>query len=115
MSIECRCPNGHVLKVKNSLAGTSGLCPVCRARVVVPQLRGKQVSEDAILDMLGWHEPAPHADTTTFPATADTTPLPRFHERGTPRKSCYRCNHEIPSGSHICPHCHTYIANLDDF
>ena len=30
MSIRCVCQNGHVLKVKESFAGTSGLCPSCK-------------------------------------------------------------------------------------
>ena len=45
----------------------------------------------------------------------DTVPLPGFHERGTPKKICYKCNQEISAGIHICPYCHTYIANLNDF
>ena len=37
MSIRCVCPNGHPLTVSDSLAGKSGLCPLCRAPVRVPQ------------------------------------------------------------------------------
>jgi hypothetical protein len=114
MSIRCVCPNGHVLKVKESLAGTSGLCPTCRARVKVPRLRTVPVSEDAIMDLLG-RDPLPQADTATYVDLADTVPLPGAPERGTPMKSCYKCNQEISSGIHICPYCHTYIANLKDF
>jgi hypothetical protein len=118
MSIRCLCPNGHVLKVKDAQAGMSGLCPHCRARVSVPRpSRPKPVSEDAILDFLG---PSPQADTTTYDMS-DTIELPGLpergmpKERGTPKKSCYKCNQEISSGTHICPYCHTYIAKLDDF
>ena len=53
MSIRCVCQNGHVLKVKESLAGRSGLCPSCKAVVKVPHLQQKCISEDAILDLLG--------------------------------------------------------------
>jgi hypothetical protein len=115
MSIRCVCPNGHVLKVKDSLAGTSGLCPTCRARVKVPCPRTKPVSEDAILDILGWQDRSPQADTATYNDMADTMPLPAVHERGTPKKICHKCNQEIDTASHICPYCHTYIANLADF
>jgi hypothetical protein len=115
MSIRCVCPNGHVLKVKQSQAGATGLCPTCRAKVKVPcLLPATPVSEDAILDILGRH-PTPQADTATYYELSDTTPLTGVHERGTPKKSCFKCNEEISSGTHICPHCHTYIANLNDF
>src|SRR6266508_712528 len=52
MSIRCVCPNGHPLTVSESLAGKSGLCPLCRAPVRVPQKEVQDVSEEAILDML---------------------------------------------------------------
>ena len=114
MSIRCVCPNGHVLKVKDSFAGTSGLCPTCRARVQVPQRRARPVSEDAILELLGRQSPA-QTDTTAVMDSAETTRLPATPERGTPKKSCYKCNQEISAESHICPYCRTYIANLKDF
>jgi hypothetical protein len=114
MSIRCVCPNGHVLKVKEALAGTSGLCPSCRAQVKVPRVRPQGVSEDAILDILGKHG-SPQSDTVTYHELADTMPFPGTPERGTPKKSCYKCNQEIAAGIHICPYCHTYIANLHDF
>ena len=37
MSIQVVCPNGHVLKVSDDYAGKMGLCPVCKARIKVPQ------------------------------------------------------------------------------
>jgi len=36
MAIQVKCPNGHVLKVKDKYAGKSGLCPRCHARIDVP-------------------------------------------------------------------------------
>ncbi len=57
MSITVNCPNGHVLKVKNELAGKSGLCPYCRARVDVamPARTPKKppITDDDILGLLG--------------------------------------------------------------
>ena len=38
-----------------------------------------------------------------------------LHRLPFPKKICNRCNQEVRSGTHICPHCHTYIANLSDF
>lgn len=116
MSIRCICPNGHPLSVNNALAGRSGLCPRCRAPVRVPQLPVRRVSEDAILDILG-----PQAPISRIPAEPEGErdgAAPRFevHEHTTPpKKTCYRCNQEISAGTHICPHCHTYIASLHDF
>lgn len=114
MSIRCVCPNGHVLKVKESLAGTSGLCPTCRAKVEVPRLRTVPVSEDAILALLG-RDQIPQADTATYNDLSDTMPLRVAPKRGTPKKICFKCNQEISADIHICPFCHTYIANLKDF
>ena len=113
--IRCVCPNGHVIKVKDSMAGKAGLCPVCRARVKVPDPPKEPVSEDAILEILGPSVATPQSDTVTHFDLGDTVNVPARHERGTPKKSCHKCNQEIPSGNHVCPHCHTYIANLNDF
>jgi hypothetical protein len=113
MSIRCVCPNGHPLTVSESLAGKSGLCPLCRAPVRVPQKQVQEVSEEAILDMLRPQVPLGKAPT---PSGRDDAKLRTdIHERSTPKKSCFRCNHEISSGTHICPFCHTYIASLQDF
>jgi hypothetical protein len=116
MSIKVVCPNGHALKVCDSMAGKVGLCPKCRARVVVPKPRSNGVSEDAILDLLGSHSPrpAPHAFTGSAD-DLDRTAHPSAEPTITPKKNCSKCNREIPTGMHICPHCHTYIAGLADF
>lgn len=123
MSIRVTCPNGHELKVKSSLAGKSGLCPFCRALVHVPV--PKDPLEDSILDMLG------SIKANTEPPEANSlseAEQNRSHHRnehrfdaagrplvGTPKKTCVRCHAEIDLGTHICPHCHTYIATMMDF
>jgi hypothetical protein len=110
MSIQVVCPNGHALRAQDSLAGKSGLCPVCKAPVKVPQADTREVSEEAILDYLG---PQPsgqsrRAEGASAPArTAAEGHVP-------PKKSCGRCNREIPARTHVCPHCHAYIAGLSD-
>ena len=115
MSIRCVCRNGHVLRVKDSLAGAVGLCPACKTRVSVPRPHAECVSEDAILHILGEDIPRHHRDTfDNFDSLADTSPS-GIHGQGVPKKSCQRCNQEVSAGSHICPYCHTYIANLSDF
>ena len=35
-SILCCCPKGHKLRVKSTLAGKVGICPVCKLRFQVP-------------------------------------------------------------------------------
>lgn len=115
MAIRCICPNGHVLKVKESLAGTVGLCPVCRAQVKVPALRDQKVSEDAVMAILGPYEATAEAEAVPKDEYEDEQGLEAslrsgIFGRGAIVKICSRCNQEIAAGTHICPHCHTYIA-----
>ena len=114
MSIRCVCQNGHVLSVKESFAGASGLCPTCRARVDVPRLRAPAMSEDTILDIVGKQHPSASAMPEHFDSAVATSQSGILGQGGL-RKTCERCNKEISAGSHICPYCHTYIANLSDF
>ena len=130
MSIQVVCPNGHVLKVSDEYAGKTGLCPVCKSRVRVPKPSEDQLSEEAIMSILGAYDPnkagRQWTDVSDL-AAADTPRALRDQvspggEAGTlgggpspPKKSCPHCNEEIVAEIHICPHCHTYIAGLDDF
>jgi hypothetical protein len=114
MSIRCVCENGHVLNVKESLAGSSGLCPTCRVRVNVPHLRKPAMSEDTILDIVGKQPPSTRV-MPDHPDSAVATSQSGILAPGGMKKTCERCNKEISASSHICPYCHTYIANLRDF
>ncbi len=111
MSIQVVCPNGHSLRAQDSLAGKRGLCPVCKAPVKVPTVEQPEVSEETILDFLSSQQP--------IPAQREGGP-PGMHARTIgegsvpPKKSCGRCNREIPARTHVCPHCHAYIAGLSD-
>lgn len=111
MSIQVVCPNGHLLKAKDSLAGKSGLCPVCKAPVKVPHREKIEVSEDSILDILAAQATGQAPDRAEAPGGAQRAagqgPVP-------PKKSCGRCNREIPARTHVCPYCHAYIAGLSD-
>ncbi len=116
MSIRVVCPNGHVLNVKDSFAGKTGLCPKCKARVEVPSAQADSLSEDAILNILG-----PQAQEATAPVSPLVAmemgqwPEPAGERKLIPKKSCHRCYREISAELHICPFCHTYIASLSDF
>jgi len=109
MSIRVICPNGHILNVKDHLAGKIGLCPMCKAKVQVPKPQPESVSEDMIMGILGRQSGAAAADFV------DSPPTDTGDKNSPPKKSCHMCNQEIQTGIHICPHCHTYIAKLTDF
>lgn len=114
MSIRCVCQNGHVLHVKESLAGATGLCPSCRSRVNVPKPQELRMSEDAIMDLLGPQDPSTRVATENsgvLLATSDSG----IYGQAVAKKTCNRCEREVSAGTHICPYCHTYIANIHDF
>jgi hypothetical protein len=115
MSIKVVCPNGHALTVSDKLAGRSGRCPACKARVQIPQHRSAGVSEDAILDILGPHSPGPARHAANRSAAESAEELPHPDRTAPPKKTCYKCQQEISAATHICPFCHTYIASLADF
>ena len=110
MAIRVVCPNGHVLKVKDSFAGKVGLCPRCKARIHVPRADDGGMSEDAIVDILG--DPVVAEARKEAPAPVAS---PRQDHAAPQGKTCHVCNEEIAAATHICPHCHTYIAKLADF
>jgi len=68
MSIRVSCPNGHVLRVKDSFAGKSGYCPHCRAKMQVPIPCG--FSEDDVLGVLG-PPPAVRPEASEEPTDVD--------------------------------------------
>lgn len=53
MWIRLDCPNGHPVKVDEKFAGRMGRCPACGAKVRIPDVAHGDMSEDAILDILG--------------------------------------------------------------
>lgn len=73
MSIEVVCPKGHSLKIPDRFAGKTVLCPKCKARTKVPEPPGRELSEEAILEILGPPEPprarSPAATEGPPPAT----------------------------------------------
>lgn len=111
MSIQLVCPNGHVLRVKDSFAGRKGLCPVCKAPIQVPKPSTEEL-EDEVLQIIGPHNP----DSSELPLEPLTDSVEHLKRSTmTPYKSCARCHREITSIAHICPFCHTYVAELADF
>jgi hypothetical protein len=114
MSIRCVCQNGHVLKVKDSFAGMSGCCPSCRGRVDVPKPQEESISEEVILGLLGKQSASERAAAESSGVLLAESES-GIHRMPFPKKTCSRCNRDVTVGAHICPYCHTYIANLSDF
>ncbi|MGI6414246.1 MAG: hypothetical protein ACOX1P_01145 [Thermoguttaceae bacterium] len=112
MSIKVVCPNGHVLRVKDSLAGKTGLCPTCKARVSVPEPETSSMDESAILSILGPYEPgkAVRSLTTTNPFEEEVQRRPAKKEM----RRCIHCEKEIEAETHICPYCKRYIGGPGD-
>lgn len=127
MPIQIKCPNGHSLTAKESNAGKTGRCPVCKEPVSIPVLHQTVISDSAVIDILGdavasrktsvgttiahgkkvgdkiVRRESRHGDMSASTATMAHVKL------------CPSCEREIDMGYHICPHCHTYITGLNDF
>ncbi len=117
MPIQLICPNGHHLTAKESNAGKTGKCPVCKAAVTIPVLHQTVISDSAVMNILGNPEPLRKPSMV-----GATVAVPKDMPRSSPSsitmphmKLCPSCEQEIDMGYHICPHCHTYITGLNDF
>jgi len=118
MSIEVRCPNGHLLKVKDKYAGQTGLCPKCQARGLVPK-PVEAMSEQAICDFLGppseddtpVHQ-EPSLQNTGSGASGSSLIQAAFAARET--KTCPKCKHEVRICYALCPYCHTYFSDASE-
>jgi anti-anti-sigma factor len=118
MAIKVTCPNGHVLDVKDKYAGKSGLCPLCRARVEVPQ--PEQVSDDEVLAILG---PPKAPPPTPTPSEEFVHQDPRHDEvkkesgvslLGSSllrrKKACPKCGDIVSFAFAVCPRCGTPLS-----
>ncbi len=122
MAIHIKCPNGHNLTAKESSAGKTGKCPVCKCAVVIPAVKQDVLSESAILDILGDPEPRASAYATTATSFAAVAQKPSVFGRSVASttvlpstKTCANCERDIDVGYHICPYCHTYLTGLSEF
>ncbi|MCL2710460.1 MAG: hypothetical protein FWE95_06240 [Planctomycetaceae bacterium] len=120
-TIELVCPNGHRLTAKESSAGKTGKCPVCQARIAIP-IPNRSVTADsavvaAVLGELNAQAAAQKKVGRTVlapkrpqPAVAvkDSSALARV-------RVCPNCERDIDLGYHVCPHCHAYLAGLNEF
>ena len=119
MPIQLVCPNGHRLTAKESSAGKTGKCPVCQAAVPIP-IPSRPVAADsavvvAVLGELNAQSAAQKVGRTVLApkrqpvvAVKDSSALARI-------RVCPNCEREIDLGYHVCPHCHAYLAGLNEF
>lgn len=116
MSIRVVCPNGHALQVKSELAGKTGLCPICKVRIQIPAPHPEGFSEDSIMGLLGggFSPPVKAAPQHDKAASAGSWGTEQRETQKPPKKGCSKCKQEVPTGTTICPHCHTFIGNLSD-
>jgi len=121
-----KCPNGHTLTAKESNAGKTGKCPLCKTSVNIPVLHPPVISDSAVMEFLGNAEPQgrPRVGTTVAPPRPAVAPKAVKSSSSSSSSSsvtlphiklCPSCEREIAMGYHICPYCHTYITGLNDF
>jgi anti-sigma B factor antagonist len=100
MSICVRCPNGHVVRVKEEYAGKNGLCPHCRAKMHVPLLErpsGELRATGEFVHQDPHHNRAVSVSATPFP----TRKKPRL---------CIGCGNIVSQSFAVCPRCGTRLA-----
>jgi anti-anti-sigma factor len=116
MLIEVRCPNGHVLHVKEKYAVKIGACPRCSAPVRVPtpdQLLG----EDRLSDPLGVHhatEESPHharscVDEAVLAADSSAFGFSFHQDKG---KLCLGCGKIVSQSFSVCTRCGTPVPTF---
>ena len=115
MAIKVICPNGHTLRVKDSLAGKTGLCPTCKARVSVPEPKHEAIDESDILQVIGPYDPGKsHVARADSPVAGSAKDAEGKSSKVEMRR-CMSCEREIEAETHICPYCHHYIGGVGDF
>jgi RNA polymerase subunit RPABC4/transcription elongation factor Spt4 len=110
MSIQVTCPNGHVLRLKESFAGKTGYCPHCRAKVYVPA--GNGFSEDDVINVLGPPPPMPIDE----PETEDEDEEERYvfqdpeHTWSEGASGIGLAGSSILRHGKVCPACHAVTS-----
>ncbi len=109
MAIRIVFPNGHALKVDESSAGKSGVCPVCKAPVRVPPKKPVAISEDSLMDFLEPKDEDPLHGPKEW-SDSDIARRAAAERSSPPMKTCVKCNRQMDLEARICPHCHTYVG-----
>jgi anti-anti-sigma factor len=112
MLIEVRCPNGHLLHVKEKHAGKIGACPRCSAPVRVPALpqgpagnglASSPGTEHSSQDALLHHLRQEHGPTASDSSSSS------FFSLETKGKPCLECGQIVSPSFSICSRCGTPV------
>ena len=118
MSIQLHCPNGHRLTAKESNAGKTGKCPVCKAVVTIPFPSPLPSADSAVvlavLGELNAHVSRQIGKTILASKRQPTVAIQDSNEQARV-KMCPNCERDIDLGYHVCPHCHAYLTGLNEF
>ena len=127
MWIRLDCPNGHPVKVDEKFAGKLGKCPACGAKVLIPRPEpAEDISEDAILNILGPSVRAPealpvHQEPVKSEQAADASSVAMGSSAilggsglmNQQIRICPSCKRKVSVRYQICPHCRTYMPISD--
>jgi RNA polymerase subunit RPABC4/transcription elongation factor Spt4 len=121
MTIQLVCPNGHRLTAKESNAGKTGKCPVCKAPVTIPVPERSIASDSAVIVAVLGELNAQSASqkvgrTVLAPKRQPAAAVPAKDPSTQARvRVCPNCERDIDLGYHICPYCHAYLTGLNEF
>jgi hypothetical protein len=96
--ITCNCPRGHKLRGAPEMIGQTVRCPRCSEKFVFGYQIRQQVTDTAVVRILG-DAPAPPPAQIQSPAT----------------RPCTRCGVATSAASSVCEHCNCYVGLLPDF
>jgi anti-anti-sigma factor len=105
MSIRTFCPNGHPVRVQEELAGKTGLCPRCRARLHVPLV---EQDGDRPRPSGEFARQAPRPDWATGESAASAPGLPYPLKKKT--RLCVGCGNIASQSFNVCPRCGTTLS-----
>jgi hypothetical protein len=87
MAVLLQCPQGHRLRVDESLAGRDVDCPICKSRVLVPRPESNPITDSGVVRILEADE-----------ALEDS-------QRRSRDRTCPRCGAVVPRKSDVCHNC----------
>ncbi len=102
--IEVACDNGHRLKARRTLCGTTRPCPKCgvNVKIAMPPIERSPdpLSDTGVMRIIG------EQDIRLNPSTQAPTPQIR---------ACPRCEAGISMTANVCRHCQCYVGVIPDF
>ncbi|TWT98450.1 hypothetical protein [Stieleria varia] len=96
--LTCDCPNGHKLRGPAQLIGKQIACPKCKSKFIFGETYKQQVSDTAVVRILGTPPPS-----HTAPSETELM------------RPCTRCGVSVSASASVCSHCDCYIGAVPDF